>query len=159
MRAWRLASSRYSPLTGEGARLAGGRWNSPGVALIYASESLALCLAECLVHIPTGLPRDYHAIRLEVPDGASEWLDPARLPAGWESDIGYTRAIGDEWCRQGRSLALRVPSAVLPESTNVLLNPAHPLIERVGVTIQPFTFDPRLRPGLLSRRAPPRATR
>ena len=59
MFAWRLASGNYPPLTGEGARLVGGRWNSPGRPLIYASESIALCLAECLVHVTGSLPSNY----------------------------------------------------------------------------------------------------
>jgi RES domain-containing protein len=144
--AWRLASSRHQPLAGEGARLVGGRWNSPGLPLLYTSDSLALCLAECLVHIPSRLPADFHAFRIEIPENSAESLDPALLKAGWEDDPGYTRAIGDQWIIQNRSLALIVPSAVLPESFNVLVNPAHPDITAVTVSTRPFQFDPRLRP-------------
>jgi RES domain-containing protein len=143
--AWRLASSRYRPLTGEGARLVGGRWNSPGLPLVYSSESLALCLAECLVHIPSRLPADYHAFKIEFPEDAAERLDLTLLKADWETDLGYTRAIGDQWIVQRRSLALVVPSVVLPESMNVLLNPAHPDMSAVIVTARAFQFDPRLR--------------
>jgi RES domain-containing protein len=143
---WRLASSRYPPLTGEGARLVGGRWNSPGLALVYTSESLALCLAECLVHIPRRLPADFPALRIETPADSAESLDISLLKAGWEDDPGYTRAIGDQWIMQQRSLALIVPSAVLPESFNILLNPAHPDINTVTTIARPFQFDPRLRP-------------
>lgn len=144
--AWRLASGRHPPLTGDGARLVGGRWNSPGLPLVYASESLALCLAECLVHLPGRLPADYHAFRLELPADATEQLDVARLKADWATDTGYTRAIGDQWILQSRSLALVVPSVVLAESSNIIINPAHADIDRVTVTGQPFQFDPRLRP-------------
>ena len=145
--AWRLASSRYPPLSGEGSQLVGGRWNSPGLPLVYASESLALCLAECLVHIPGRLPADYHAFRLDIPADASvERLDLALLKADWAVDPGYTRAVGDQWIMQRRSLALVVPSAVLADSFNILLNPMHPDIDAVTVNSQPFRFDPRLRP-------------
>lgn len=119
---WRLASRRYPPLSGEGARLVGGRWNSPGHPLVYASESLALCLAD-------------EELRLRT------------LKAGWEHDLARTRAIGDKWLRQQRSLALIVPSAVLPDSKNILLNPQHPdSLQLRLISQQPFTFDPRLRP-------------
>lgn len=129
--------------------MVGGRWNSPGRPLVYTSESLALCLAECLVHVTGPLPRDYVAFKVAVPDDEVEVLATATLKPGWQSDVGYTRAIGDQWIDQARSLALAVPSLVLPESTNVLLNPAHPQASRLAVTDQqPFRFDPRLRPGL-----------
>jgi RES domain-containing protein len=132
---------------GEGARLVGGRWNSPGIPLVYASESLALALAECLVHIPGRLPVDYLAFKLQIPDEHVEFLDRASLKAGWAEDVGYTRAIGDQWIQQMRTLAYAVPSAVLIEGMNLLINPDHPAIERVEVIErQPFEFDPRLRP-------------
>jgi RES domain-containing protein len=147
MFAWGLASNRYPPLTGEGARLVGGRWNSPGRPLVCASESLALCLSECLAHITGALPRDYTGFRISVPDDSIEELDLAKLKAGWERDPAQTRAIGDEWLGEQHSLALIVPSALLPDSGNVLLNPRHPDAARLRVVSQqPFTFDPRLRP-------------
>jgi RES domain-containing protein len=145
--AWRLASDRHPPLSGEGARLVGGRWNSPGVAMVYASESLALCLTECLVHLPGQLPADYVAFKLSLPEHAVETLGRTVLKDGWRGDPGYTRAIGDAWAGQGRSLVLAVPSAVLPASTNLLINPAHPWSGRVSIADRvPFEFDPRLRP-------------
>ena len=144
---WSLASGRHPPLTGEGARLVGGRWNSAGRPLVYASESLALCLAECLVHIPGPLPRDYVAFQLAVPDSFIKVLNAAALKADWRTDLGYTRAIGDQWLAQERSPVLAVPSAILPESTNLLLNPLHPDAGEVQIVDQqPFRFDPRLRP-------------
>jgi RES domain-containing protein len=99
------------------------------------------------VHLPRQLPADYVAFKLSLPDGSIEVLDGSALKPDWRGDIGYTRAIGDEWIRQNRSLAFAVPSAVLPESTNLLINPTHPrsgelLIEEAT----PFRFDPRLRP-------------
>ncbi len=125
----------------------GGRWNSPGRPLVYASESLALCLAECLVHVTGPLPRGYVAYQLAVPEDGIEPLNLQALKADWKEDIGYTRAIGDQWLEQERSLALSVPSAVVPASTNILLNPLHPrAVEVQIVDQQPFRFDPRLRP-------------
>jgi RES domain-containing protein len=147
MFAWRLASGNYPPLTGEGARLVGGRWNSPGRPLIYASESLALCLAECLVHVTGSLPLNYVAFKISFPDSEAEELNLKTLKADWERDLARTRAVGDKWLAGGRSVALIVPSVVLPDSRNILLNPWHQNAARMRLVSQlPFTFDPRLRP-------------
>lgn len=140
---WGLASGRYPPLTGEGARLVAGRWNSPGRPLVYTSESLALCLAECLVHIPGRLPTNYVAFKISIPDDSVE----AAPDAARQHDLEVTRGFGDTWISKARTLVLRVPSAVLPDSYNVLLNPLHPRAGEVRVvTQQPFQFDLRLRP-------------
>jgi RES domain-containing protein len=144
---WRLANGRYPPLDGEGARLAGSRWNSAGHYAVYTSESLALCLTESLVHIPGALPRGYLTFKIYVPDDSIEFVDHASLTAGWEDDLIYTREFGDKWLVNRRSLALAVPSVVLPESTNVILNPLHPRASELRLIDQrPFIFDPRLRP-------------
>jgi RES domain-containing protein len=87
------------------------------------------------------------AFKLSLPEDSLERLDPASLESGWQRNIGYTRAVGDEWIRQGRSLALAVPSAVLAESLNILINPAHSRGHEVIIEeSMPFEFDPRLRP-------------
>jgi RES domain-containing protein len=144
---WRLASGNYPPLTGEGARLVGGRWNLSGRPLVYTSESLALCLAECMVHVTGNLPRNYFAFKISFPDTEIEELDLKTLKAGWERDAARTRTVGDKWLIGARSLALIVPSVVLPESRNILLNPQHPAAVKMRVfSRKPFTFDPRLRP-------------
>jgi RES domain-containing protein len=144
---WRLASGRYPPLDGEGARLAGGRWNSAGRPAVYTSESVALCLAEALVHIPGALPDGYQSYKIYVPDDEIETLNAKILKRGWATDLVYTRKVGDKWLSEQRSLALAVPSVVLPESTNFILNPLHPHASELRVIDQrPFHFDPRLRP-------------
>jgi RES domain-containing protein len=147
MLVWRLASSRYPPFSGEGARLVGGRWNSAGQPLVYTSESLALCLAECLVHVTGALPKDYIAIQIRVADKDCSELNAKKLITGWQKDLALTRSLGDTWLASEGSLALIVPSAVLPDSKNILINPRHPRASIVRVVSQkPFTFDPRLRP-------------
>jgi RES domain-containing protein len=144
---WRLASNHYPPLTGEGARRAGGRWNSPGLAVVYSSTSLALCLAEALVHLPGPLPANYHSFRISIPEDAVDYFDVASLKPNWMQDQTYTRSLRDEWLKEKRGLALAIPSAVLPESLNMLINPSHNRISEVQVVDQGlFTFDPRLRP-------------
>ena len=143
---WRLANGRYPLRDGEGARLVGGRWNSVGQPAIYTSESLALCLTESLVHITGPLPLDYVRFKIQVPADSLEILEPTSLKQKWKDDLVYTRTLGDEWLRQKRSVALLVPSAVLPESNNIILNPLHPRAGELQVIEQqPFNFDPRLR--------------
>jgi RES domain-containing protein len=148
MRAWRLAPSRYPPFDGEGARLFGGRWNSPGVPLVYLADSLALAVLETLVHLGREhLPDDLLAHRVELPDETMEALET--VPADWLADPlrRQTRRFGDAWVREERSLALRVPSAVIPQEFNLLLNPRHPRAgELRTVDEHPFTLDPRLSP-------------
>jgi RES domain-containing protein len=148
--AWRLCSAKWadSAFSGEGARIAGGRWNERGTRLVYLGQSLSLCALEVLVHVD---PRDapaFVAIRVEVPDGLVlrvEELGP--LPADWRripapAVLGET---GSRWARSAASAVLSVPSAIIPEERNYLLNPDHP--DRAHVlagTAEPFTFDPRL---------------
>lgn len=145
MKVWRLTQARHAPgLDGEGARLWGGRWNSPGVAMVYASASLSLSLCEVLVHLlpslgrPGGMP-GLVAVCLDLPDNAV-------IPGPQDADLAETasRAAGDAWAQGGGSLALSVPSRVVPQEANILLNPAHPAMAEVRVISQdPFTVDPR----------------
>jgi RES domain-containing protein len=115
---------------------------------VYTSDSLALTVVEALVHLPGALPLDYIAYRIGVPEARLETLDPRLLKTEWRNDLGYTRAIGDQWLAQERGLALMVPSAVLPSGSNVLLNPRHPRASALRLeSEEPVRWDPRLRPG------------
>ena len=148
MRVWRIASGRYDPLDGEGARRVGGRWNSPGRPVVYASAHAALAVLEKLVWVdPEDVPDDLRLFEIEVPDDAPvATLDVADLPADWTGAGSPACAeIGDRWLAAGESLVLVVPSAVLKEERNVLINPRHPEAGRVRVVeSRPFLFDIRL---------------
>jgi RES domain-containing protein len=100
------------------------------------------------VHVdPEIVPDDLVAITIDAPDDASEIVDAVSLPLGWERvpDHAACRDIGDAWLREGRSLALRVPSAPIPEEPNVILNPRHAAASSVRVVGERrFFFDPRL---------------
>lgn len=148
MRVWRLTRAVYAadPLSGQGAALAGNRWNSPGVRIAYASTSRPLAVLEMLVHVTRDtLPADPVLIPVEVPDGlvaeaTSLPVDWAALPYGPEA-----RRFGDDWIAERGTLALLVPSVVLPAERNVLINPAHPAMRRVRVRpAEAFAFDRRL---------------
>lgn len=149
LRLWRLTKSEHAlGLDGEGARLWGGRWNSPRVAMVYTASSLALAAVETLVHLPAamrrtgGLPR-LIAIGLDVPDALIKSFDVALLPTDY--GIPDCRAAGDAWINSGDGLGLAVPSRVIAHEVNVVLNPAHTAMSVVQILIQEeFYFDDRL---------------
>ena len=150
MTAWRVVPERYaaSAFDGEGSRLMGGRFNSPGTAVVYAADTLALALFEVAVHLPSYRAlRGRVAFRVEVPADLVETLAEPELPPEWRSTPPprSTQLLGDAWVRETRSVALRLPSVLLPHHTNVLLNPAHPDVSRVAVGLpEPVPIDPRL---------------
>jgi RES domain-containing protein len=147
---WRICRGRFAAdaATGEGARLFGGRWNSRGVRVVYASTSLALAAVETFVNLEPNLqPPDLVSIEGGIPDAIEvPKLDVARLPADWHSSRSESlRRFGDEWVEEGSSAALLVPSAAIHGEWNVLLNPAHPDFSRIRFhQPEPFAFDVRM---------------
>jgi RES domain-containing protein len=150
VRAYRVLKAKYAAAAfdGEGARLYGGRWNSPGVGVVYASESLSLAVLEILVDLQTNAPLpSYVSFTVEVPEAVIEELPAAALPADWREFPAppAVQALGDAWVARGSSAALRVPSAVLATAHNYLLNPAHPNFARLTITgPEPLDVDPRV---------------
>lgn len=146
---WRLARERYADLSGEGARLKGGRWNSPGRPVVYMAEDAALPLIEVLVHLdltPELMPEDYVLMKVDLaPLGdrpPDEWLEDGPAEALKDAD---SAAFGDGWLETGRAAVLRVPSVIVPEAFNLVLNAAHPLAaELPPPDTRPFSFDHRL---------------
>lgn len=150
MQVWRLVKTRYaaSAFDGEGARLYGARWNSRGTRVAYASSNSALAVLEVLVHMTGGgsLP-GYSLVAASLPDSLVETLAPSLLPSDWNASPvpPSVQAIGDEWVRSNRSLALRVPSVIVGGVFNILINPMHADFAALTVdSISPYTFDPRL---------------
>jgi len=149
---WRLARPRYAgDLEGLGNATTGARWNSPGRGVTYASFNLSLCVLESFVHLSpelrTNLP-EVAAVRIAIPDSASQ-LDIAL--ADLPSDLGSgetarrCRSLGDAWLDGGEHLVCTMPSMIVPQERNVMINPAHELMDRVRiVSVEPFRFDPRL---------------
>lgn len=146
---WRLSREPYASLEGEGARLYGARWNSVGVPVVCAASHLSLAALEYLVHIDIeDVPSDLVALSIQVPDRASQiTLRAEDMPPDWRN-VPVPRqcaAVGDDWVGQGDALLLRVPSVLVPEEENVLLNPRHPEATKVGVVgTRRFVFDTRL---------------
>ena len=139
MQVWRLARAAHAALDGEGARLHGGRWNSPGRPMVYTAATAALAVLEVRVHLDLPLdlvPADYELFGIELGDIA---LD--RAPRA----IDDPRAFGDRWLAAGRAAAIGVPSTIVPEEMNVLINPLHSDAGHIRITSQrPFRLDPRL---------------
>ncbi|WP_347157006.1 RES family NAD+ phosphorylase [Pontibacter chitinilyticus] len=147
---YRLSRGKFrNDLSGKGAELAGGRWNSKGVALLYTSESIALCTVEIAVHMPLGIiPADYYLIRISFPDDTSiKELAPEMLPADWQSfpHANSTQDIGDAFVFENEYLVFKVPSASVQGTYNYLLNPRHHDFQKVNILdAVPFEFDKRL---------------
>lgn len=146
---YRLGKSpHHLDLSGRGAELYSGRWNSKGTALLYTSESRALAFAELAMRIPMGLiPRDYFLVIIEIPDSAPlKRIQAEALPADWRLNPHpfSTQEIGDAFVQHRKQLVLCVPSAVVPGDHNYLVNPAHELSASVTILdVEPFEFDSR----------------
>jgi len=146
---FRLSKSKYAKdLTGKGAEKSGGRWNSKGVAMLYTSESRALCTTEIAVHTPLGdVPNDYRIISLEIPNNSFSVLKETALPSDWKSfpHPDSTQKLGDKFIADRKYPVLKVPSAVVQGEHNFLLNPYHKEFSKVKIlSDEPFSFDERL---------------
>ena len=148
---WRIVKEKHSgsAFSGEGARLFGGRWNSPGTSLVYTSSTQSLAALETLVHLNPPILFRYLAFRFEFDDSLSEQIPTAELADDWRTEppAPSTMVLGDGWVRAGRTAVLIVPSVILTSETNFLLNPRHPEFRRIKIgSPEPFAFDPRLLP-------------
>lgn len=148
--AYRIFNAAYTATwaDGDGAFRYGGRWNSPGVRLLYAAVSVALAALEVLVHLDDEeILADYSFASMRFPaDSIINVADIADLPRNWQdpSALGSLQEIGDSWVRCQTSLALRVPSAVVPQEFNYMINLEHPSASRIKFgKVEQFVFDPR----------------
>ena len=148
---WRIVKAVYKDqaFDGEGARLYGGRWNSPGVKVVYTADSPSLAALELLVQLndTIQLPK-FVLISAELADEAVTALGIERLPTNWKSYPAppELQSLGDTWIAEARSAALRVPSVVEPRQNNYLVNPEHSNFARmveIGVPV-PYELDMRL---------------
>lgn len=135
-------------LSGTGAALNGGRWNSEGTYILYTSSNASLALLEVLVHF-NGMRkgRTWCRIKLQIPEENILELTPDMLPPGWDEFPApqLLQKTGDRFVQHGKYLGLKIPSAVEPEEWNYLLNPAHPGFKKIKVVEQTLlTIDKRL---------------
>lgn len=152
---WRIASDTpdyaADDMTGKGAKQTGGRWNGVGVAMIYTSATRALSCLETFVHLNAGrLPLNRYLVEVRVPDGiwnAAERLELSTLDLGWDAEPAglVSIGLGTKWANDSRSALLIVPSVIVPEEANVLINPAH--ADAASLTarkVRKWLYDPRL---------------
>lgn len=142
------AQRAYHAFDGEGARLAGGRWNSEGTPIVYAACSRALAGLEMLVHLQSALLKmSYVVIETQFDSKRVQRICIEDLPTDWRNDqpILANKLIGDQWVKEAASAVLAVPSAIVPEELNYLINPRHPDFKKIKIgEPENFSFDARL---------------
>lgn len=148
MRVFRISNCNYiDDLSGKGAAMYGGRWNSKGTYILYTASTASLALLETVVHF-TGLPQQgFCLLELDIPGSKQLVLDEKKLSTGWRSypSPAGLKKLGDDFIKKGEFLSLKIPSAVFPEEFNFLLNPLHPDFKKIRIIRQkPFTLDQRL---------------
>jgi RES domain-containing protein len=148
--AWRIvrAARIKDAFTGEGSRLYGGRWNSPGTAVVYASQHESLAALEILVHtVPLSATEQYFSFQMEWDDRLTEFVPLRNLPPGWNNEPPTTASmqIGDQWVHDQRSVALALPSLLSTSEMNFIFNPNHPDFKNVKIR-KPieYRFDSRI---------------
>lgn len=149
---WRISveapTYAANDLSGTGARITGGRWNSKGTPVVYCAANIALATLETVHCLRSGsMPFNRYLVRIDIPDavwGARHVLDP--LPAGWDAvPAGLAgRAAGDNWIASACAALLLVPSVIVPDEYNVLINPHHRDPSTiVASTLRRWIYDPR----------------
>lgn len=152
---WRIAADTKDyladDLSGGGAKKTGGRWNAVDHAVVYASTSRALACLETVVHLNAGgLPLNRYLVEIEVSDAvwaAATRMDPTTLPVGWDAEPASKTSIdfGTKWIVGGAAALLVVPSVIVPEEFNVLINPAHADAKVITARkVRKWSYDPRL---------------
>jgi RES domain-containing protein len=148
MQVFRITKRKYSAdLSGIGAAMNPGRWNKRGSPVIYTSETRELALLEILVNTPPMMVPDLDLLTIKIPGDSWTLVDAGDLPGNWQDypAPSILAEIGERWIREGKTLALKVPSAIMPMSYNYILNCAHQKISKMRIIEhQRIRFDPRL---------------
>ena len=150
---YRIADPAFSHspqemLSGYGANLYGGRWNTPGHAMVYLGDSIAQASLELLVHVEdAGLLDAYVLLQVQIPTRCVLRVPVQDLPEGWDDQAAMNspaQQVGDRWLHSNASLALEVPSTAVPGGINLLLNPGHQDVDQLVVgDIETYQFDER----------------
>jgi RES domain-containing protein len=142
---WRI--SRHRDLSGIGGFKANGRWHYPGQPIVYLSESPAAALLEICVHTAANdVPPDFTLLKIEGPDPLISTITTDSLPLDWQNNLKVTRELGTAWLRANGAVLLRIPSAIVPQTSNFLFNPLHPrAIDFKIVETLTYPFDTRIK--------------
>jgi RES domain-containing protein len=154
---WRIGTDTpdytAEDMKGVGAKTTGGRWNRKGMALVYTASTRALACLETVVHLSAGgLPLNRYLVRIEIPDevwARRQTLTENTTPLGWDAlPAGkISLDIGDQWLSDEESCVLEVPSIVVPEELNILINPIHPdAVLIVASKVRKWMYDERIMP-------------
>lgn len=145
---YRISKQQYiNDLSGFGAANFPGRWNSKNVYVLYTAATPSLALLESVVHINKLVQAEYAMATIYLPDSSFELLMPGNLPEDWDTfpPPDRLKKFGDDFIREQKTLALKIPSSIMPEDFNLLINPAHPDFTKVKVeSIRKLTIDSRL---------------
>lgn len=146
---WRIVKAKYAEdaFSGIASRKHGGRWNPPGIAVVYTSDSPALATLELLVHIESDVLNDFVLVSCSFHEALVEEVDAARIPKDFRAvpPPPALQQIGYDWVRNGSSAVLKIPSAVIPYQFNYLLNPEHADFRSIDIgQPRPFKLDYRL---------------
>lgn len=144
---YRFTRAEFShDLSGEGSRRFGGRWNSKGNAVVYTSLNISLALLELLIHsVSYDEIKTNELMIIETNINQFKEITAPQLKSGWQDDIDYSRYIGDEFLNSQSSLLMQIPSAIIHEEYNVLINPKHKDFSKVKIkSARIFQFDARL---------------
>lgn len=134
-------------LSGTGAKLLGGRWNSKDIAVLYTTENISLAVLEILVRAdPEEIPLNYYLLKINIPDiDVPVIIAKNKLKADWKDDLHLTQWLGDEFIKNNASLFLKVPSSIVDEEHNYIINPKHPYFKNIKISSsRKFRFDKRL---------------
>ena len=151
VRSWRIVKAKYArtAFSGAGAKISGGRWNSPGTGVIYTAGSISLGSLEMLVHLGSkDVLRHYVTFELSFEEALVRRIPAAELPRSWWNPRApaVCQSVGDEWVRSSDSPVLALPSAIVRTEWNYLLNPAHPDFPEIEIApAQPVRLDKRLK--------------
>ncbi|MEJ7627065.1 MAG: RES family NAD+ phosphorylase [Ferruginibacter sp.] len=147
MTIYRLSIEQYKDdLSGTGAKLFGGRWNNTGIPALYATENISLAVLEILVRTSVNfIPLHYYLLKLDLPAESITALNKNKLKKDWKADVGYTQFIGSEFIRSNKALVMKLPSAIVDEEHNFIINTVHPGFKKIKITSsKKFSFDKRL---------------
>lgn len=132
---YRLTSGKYAhDLSGEGAKLFGGRWNPAGIAALYTSEFISLSILEILARAKQStIPETYTLLSIQIPDTSIVAIELQKLTPGWQHHFEYTRWVGEEFLKINKTLILKIPSAIVPQEHNFMINPLHQNFKKVKI--------------------------
>ncbi|MEO6329285.1 MAG: RES family NAD+ phosphorylase [Ginsengibacter sp.] len=144
---FRISNELYkNDISGNGSAVNGSRWNSKGKRMVYTGEYISLVILESLVHLKhADIPDNQYLLQIEIPQADFSEIRQSKIKDDWQEELNYTQWIGDQFILAGKSLVLKVPSAVVPQEHNFLLNPLHTDFKKIKiVSSELLNLDKRL---------------